>query len=114
MTNLRKLSTSHKVAETLESKNVPDIENAPDWVSINLRTSKRIKGKSLNIHNLLAHRGGIREIILSLNAAIQEINLGPEGEKEKRCLETLRQLRDLLIKEHYGLNTWSLIEFLLA
>lgn len=105
MTNLRK--KSNNLQEAVDSSN--------RHFELNRKLAAKLKGKSLNIHNELAHLGGINVVIQSLNNGCLEIDLkGSKDQEDKDSLETLRQLRDMLIKEHYGEQTWNLVEFLLA
>lgn len=91
------------------------VDSANHQRAINRKIAGRIKGKSLNINSELAHRGGIKTVIQSLNNACREIALrGCPDQEDKDSLETLRQLRDMLIKKHYGEKTWNLIEFMLS
>ena len=104
MTKITKKSTS--LQETVDSTN--------RVFEINRRIAGRIKGKSLNINSELAHLGGVKVVIQSLNNACLEFDLkGTKDQEDIDSLQALRQLRDILIKEHYGEKTWNLIEFML-
>jgi hypothetical protein len=105
MSNLRKPSTSSKKARTTQSLKE----------SLDSKMADRLEGKSLNINEQLESRGGVKAVILSLNDAVREISLGPEAVASGESIKTIRELRDLLIKSHYGDKAvWALIQPLLA
>ena len=74
---------------------------------LNFEQASKMKGHDINIHKELAHKGGIKEVILALNSACTEM----EDSHEKVILQ---QLQEILIKKHYPLACWNFLNLIIS
>jgi hypothetical protein len=73
-------------------------------IDLTRKVAAKIKGISINVNDEISSTGGVKELILQLN---QAVNSDPYASA------ALEQLRDILIQKHYGLKTWTFLEKIL-
>lgn len=112
MTNLTqsKLNSNSDRLEALKLS----IDLTNEQLALNRRLAKKIKGHPINLNEEFAHLGGVSKVITSLHSAIREMELsGNTNRDEDNSIATLKQVRDTLILQTYGVNTFNLVENLL-